>query len=102
MNNRSPYVTIEAWIKKIGYVPGESIYFNAKIRNCRDKSIRKSYVKHTKETVIFKGEKGKIGKNEEFLWDKYPIVIPQLPPSKFEYCQLIDVSYVIMVSCLPL
>ena len=53
MNSRSPYVTIEAWIKKIGYVPGESIYFNAKIRNCRDKSIRKSYVQLIKVYIFF-------------------------------------------------
>jgi hypothetical protein len=36
------FIGAEAWLDKAGYIPGETIRFNAKIENNRNESVRKT------------------------------------------------------------
>ncbi|XP_053405235.1 arrestin domain-containing protein 3-like [Mercenaria mercenaria] len=96
-------------IDKIGYVPGESIVFDAEIRDGTGRGINSSVVKFIMLTVykahygaereikreIGRLHHGTVSPGGSDVWRRERLRIPPVPPSFLPNCNLIEIHYII-------
>ena len=102
-------------IPKPGYVCGEMIIFTANIENFSKKHIAKIYVRLVQtETVtansgrttseyknILAVQEASIAPGRTFTWSNTGLLIPPLPPSQLIHCNIISLSYSVVLSVHP-
>ncbi|XP_046451060.1 arrestin domain-containing protein 17-like isoform X1 [Daphnia pulex] len=109
---KSNPITAKFWLDRCGYVPGESIIFNAEVENLSRKAMRGTKVQIIEKTsyhatratefherVINESIRGKF---KDFqAWENYAIIVPPIVSSNLQFCNIIDVSYSIMFAVDP-
>ena len=97
-----------------GYVPGENIIMSAKVVNQSPLKIRGTRVCLTETIEYFMNKKSRTerrdlvvirrGKIRPFTMDELneKIYIPPLPPTNLQGCHLINISYDVFVSYIPI
>ncbi|XP_046637990.1 arrestin domain-containing protein 17-like [Daphnia pulicaria] len=103
-------IMADVWLDRTGYVPGEKIKFNAMIDNKSGKYVPGTTVQFIQYTMFNDGQlfrsvkekkilwetKGRqISDNATQLWDKFPIIVPCVPPSRMPF---VDITYVIKLT----
>ncbi|KAK0043382.1 arrestin domain-containing protein 3 [Biomphalaria pfeifferi] len=101
-------------LDRAGYVPGEAILINAEISNASSRKMDKSYVNLRMVTIFRATTKIKmihrdvavvarpsINPHSEDVWSGEKLIIPPLPPSFLNGCNIIDVHYYLQLNVDP-
>jgi len=101
-------ITAKVWVDRMGYVPGEKIFVNARVDNPTNKKMRGSKVQlveyvtcyargesRTETRIISEMQHGSFEKCDE--WDRTAITVPPVAPSGLPLCNIIVISYQIQL-----
>lgn len=99
-------ITARCWLAQTGYAPGQAVLFNGHVDNksrsplvaTRLELVEKSRFtaqgKHKEHTrTVLEKERRQSADVDCAVWDRVPLLVPPLAPSRLNHCSLIDVSY---------